>query len=126
MAFTLASGLVLSVLTLFVAAAWTRNAGEERARAALVLDQELQRAMRNPTRFLAPAAEGAWVLDDEVPPEFSGVTVEWTWTDAPSGYAGMALIRARATWIGKTLDPTRGVVTGRIQHRSEASVMVAR
>lgn len=120
-AVTLLGTLVLSVMTLFVMAGRHRLQGENRARGAAVLAQELARVAASPPRFLTATAYSGWVREGVVPPEFEDVDVYWRWEDEPSGQPDLALVRVRATWKERALEST-SLVTRKV----EGAVVVER
>lgn len=120
-AVTLLGTLVLSVMTLFVMAGRHRIQGENRARGAAVLAQELARVTAAPDRFLTATASAGWVREGVLPPEFEDVEVYWRWEDEPSGQPDLALVRVRATWKERALESTSPVA-----RKVEGAVVVER
>lgn len=120
-AVTLLGTLVLSVMTLFVMAGRHRMQGENRARGAAVLGQQMARVVAAPSRFLTATASSGWVQEGVVPPEFQDVEVYWRWEDEPSGQPDLALVRVRAIWKERALEST-SLVTRKV----EGAVVVER
>lgn len=120
-AVTLLGTLVLSVMTLFVMAGRHRLQGENRARGAAALNQELARVVAAPNRFLTPTAGSGWVREGVAPPEFQDMEIYWRWEDEPSGQPDLALVRVRAVWKERALEST-DLVTRKV----EGAVVVER